>query len=134
MIWTDLPSLTSTKPDGSKVGGFMVNGRLEFWGYPTSACPTGPHATCEEAKAAVDAALPLEFENDQPLIYRTKYGSTVTIRDHKATIEFDWFEEHGACCDCCLDPDASRATGWKRLIWFCGDPECGGGSADLVRG
>lgn len=58
--WTDKPSMTSVRDDGAKVGGFWVNGRVEFWGYPVSACPTGPHETCEEAKRAVDSALPLE--------------------------------------------------------------------------
>ena len=58
--WTDKPSMTSVRDDGAKVGCFYIDGRSEWWGYPPSGCPTGPHETCEEAKAAVDSALPLE--------------------------------------------------------------------------
>lgn len=69
--WHDRPSFTSVREDGAKVGGFWVpkpdgSTRLEFWGYPKNGCPTGPHQTCEEAKAAVDAALPLDEEPPIP--------------------------------------------------------------------
>lgn len=60
--WIDKQSMTSVRDDGAKVGCFSVNGRLEWWGYPLSAGATGPHASCEEAKAAVDSALPLGVE------------------------------------------------------------------------
>ena len=55
--WTDKPSLTSVRTDGAKVGGFIVDGRLEWWGYSPANHPTGPHATLEDAKRAVDAGL-----------------------------------------------------------------------------
>lgn len=60
--WTDKQTMTSVRADGAKVGGFVVDGRLEWWGYPVNGCPTGPHASCEDAKRAVDAALPFGGE------------------------------------------------------------------------
>lgn len=56
--WIDKQSLTSVREDGAKVGCFWPDGREEWWGYPLNASATGPYATCEEAKAAVDSALP----------------------------------------------------------------------------
>lgn len=61
--WFDKPSMTSVREDGAKVGCFLVSGQSEWWGYPVNGCPTGPHLTCNEAKAAVDSALP--FESDE---------------------------------------------------------------------
>lgn len=58
--WTDRQSLTSVREDGAKVGAFLVNGIMEWWGYSPEGHPTGPHPNCEEAKRAVDSALPLE--------------------------------------------------------------------------
>lgn len=58
--WTDKQSLTSTRADGAKVGAFWVDGAIQWWGYTVDNLPTGPHASCEDAKRAVDAALPFE--------------------------------------------------------------------------
>jgi hypothetical protein len=58
--WTDRPSMTSVRSDGAKVGAFTVGGAIEWWGYSPAGHPTGPHATAQDAKAAVDSALPLE--------------------------------------------------------------------------
>ena len=62
--------------------------------------------------------------------YRTVAGSTVVVSGAHggvARVEFDWFEEPGACCDC--QPCPYPVDG--RLVWSC--EVCGGGSADLTR-
>lgn len=66
----------------------------------------------------------------QSTTYRTQNGSEVRVSDTgRIQIDFDWFEEPRACCDCHADVDATRASGFKKLIWHCDD--CGGGSAPL---
>ena len=60
--------------------------------------------------------------------YTTKHGSTVEISGKYggiSTVEFDWFEEPDACCDCEIEPYPEDGC----LIWHC--DECGGGSAKL---
>lgn len=60
--------------------------------------------------------------------YRTKAGSEVRISGKHsgvASIDFDWFEEAGACCDC--QPSPYPLEG--RLEWSC--DVCGGGFAEL---
>lgn len=62
--WTDTQTLTSVRSDGAKVGAFWMpcgDGlRVEWWGYPRIGSPTGPHATCEAAKLAIESMLPFE--------------------------------------------------------------------------
>ena len=61
-----------------------------------------------------------------PGTYITKYGSEVTIRDKGGVIiNFDWFEERGACDDCKPEVDSDD----ELLIWEC--EYCDGGSAKL---
>ena len=70
---------------------------------------------------------------ERPVRLTTPNGSTVEISGkHKGIyeIDFDWFEEDHACIDCEVDIDASRDTGWTRLIWGC--CECTGGQAPLA--
>ena len=60
--------------------------------------------------------------------YRTEHGSTMEISGTHggiSKVEFDWFEEPGACCDCIAQPYPDEG----RLRWTCAD--CGGGSAKL---
>jgi len=57
--WVDRESLTSVRIDGAKVGAFLVSGSIEWWGYTSQGHPTGPHQSCEDAKRAVDSALPI---------------------------------------------------------------------------
>lgn len=69
--WIDKPSFTSVRSDGAKVGAFLIDGVTEWWGYSPSGHPTGPHASCEEAKRAVDSALPFydhEANGERPLL------------------------------------------------------------------
>ena len=59
--------------------------------------------------------------------YRTKAGSTVEVsgaHSGRFNIEFDWFEEPGACIDC--RPSVEEG----RLVWNCEEHESG--SAELV--
>lgn len=64
--WRDLPTMTSIRYDGAKIGAFPgPNGALEWWGYPPGyqpgqwegADPQGPFATLADAKAAMSAML-----------------------------------------------------------------------------
>ena len=60
--------------------------------------------------------------------YRTAHGSRVEISGRYSgiySIEFDWFEEDGTCCEC--DPSIYE----DRLVWSCSYHD--GGSAPLVR-
>jgi hypothetical protein len=64
MNWIDYPG-GSIRSDGAKVGEFVINGRVEWWGYPAgwvprgSTCgdPAGPFNYRHDAKAAMDASL-----------------------------------------------------------------------------
>lgn len=60
--------------------------------------------------------------------YKTEHGSTMVISKDggKSQVEFDWFEEPNACCDCTVD--AYEMDG--RMVWSC--DYCEGGSADLL--
>ncbi len=60
--------------------------------------------------------------------YCTEAGSEVTLRKNGgvAVVNFDWFEEPGACCDCEVEPYPEE----DMLIWYC--DFCGGGSAQLL--
>lgn len=60
MEWIDKPSFTSIRSDGAKVGAFWPDNRMEWWGYTPGGLPTGPHATCDDAKRSIDASLPLD--------------------------------------------------------------------------
>lgn len=59
--------------------------------------------------------------------YRTEAGSTLTLLNNggRSLVEFDWYEEEGACCDCRVNvyPDG------EYLTWHC--DECAGGYAKL---
>lgn len=51
-------------------------------------------------------------------LYRTEYGSTMRISGANggiSEVEFDWFEEDGACCDCRPEPYADDGF----LVWRC---------------
>lgn len=60
--WVDRES-TSLRPDGAKVGAFLVAGRLEWWTYPAGwtlrggVPASGPWRSCDDAKTAADTAL-----------------------------------------------------------------------------
>lgn len=61
-------------------------------------------------------------------IYKTAAGSTMTITGAHggiSVVDFDWFEETGACCDC--EPDPYDDDGF--LSWHC--ESCGHGLAKL---
>lgn len=56
--------------------------------------------------------------------YRTKAGSTMVISGKHggvSEVDFDWFEEEGACLDC--KPQAYDDDGF--LVWFCSEHESG---------
>lgn len=60
--------------------------------------------------------------------YFTEHGSKVTISgEHSgiSTIEFDWFEEPGACIDCRPSVDHRE----RLLTWDCSEHD--GSSAEL---
>lgn len=60
--------------------------------------------------------------------YKTDHGSQMWISGNYSgvsRVEFDWFEEPDACCDCVVS--AYESDG--RMVWTC--DQCGGGSADL---
>lgn len=59
--------------------------------------------------------------------YVTKNGSTMIVMNGKSQVEFDWFEEDNACCDCVVEP--YDVDGY--LVWNCN--VCGGGEAKLER-
>ena len=71
MIWTDLPTMTSIRDDGAKVGAFPgPDGCMEWWAYPPGYKPRGyegpepqgPFRTSAEAKASLSALLPFVEE------------------------------------------------------------------------
>jgi len=59
--------------------------------------------------------------------YKTQHGSTMTISRNggKSVVEFDFFEESNACCDCQVD--AYEYDGY--MTWSC--DYCGCGRAKL---
>lgn len=60
--------------------------------------------------------------------YKTLAGSTMTITGRHggiSTVNFDWLEEPGACCDC--EPDPYDDNGF--LTWHC--EYCGNGRSKL---
>lgn len=64
--------------------------------------------------------------------YKTEHGSIVeTSGKHggRTSVDFDWFEEPNACCECHASPypDIDGDDLW--LTWSC--DECGGGQAKL---
>lgn len=64
------------------------------------------------------------------ITYTTPNGSSnVVVTANRSRIDFDWVEE-GGCIDCEVDVDATRSSGFNRLVWICS--ECGGGSAPLA--
>lgn len=63
--------------------------------------------------------------------YRTKAGSFVSIKDGRATIDFDWLEEPLACIECTVDPYPEWDVCRYIIQWSC--TECDGGLAELER-
>lgn len=64
------------------------------------------------------------------ITYSTPNGTShVVVTASRIRVDFDWCEED-ACCDCHPDLDATRANGFKELVWVC--DECQGGSAPLT--
>ena len=123
-------------PDGplhDRIVGFLsrkheqeINDR-EFVGY----CESCGKVICEGDGWYSDERNEGGCQLERPVGLTTPNGSTVEISGkHKGIfkIDFDWCEED-ACCDCQVDIDASRETGWTRLIWGCS--ECRGGQAPL---
>lgn len=73
---------------------------------------------------------PMEHDPTEFRHYRTEANSIVKVRNGRCVwVDFDWFEEENACCDCESDPDATRDSGFQRLYWTCAF--CEGGSAAL---
>ena len=67
--------------------------------------------------------------------YITEHGSVVEISGKHggiSNINFDWFEEPGACCDCQVEPYPKLLkNGIYELVWHC--DYCEGGSAVLIK-
>ena len=69
MTWTDYPG-GSVRDDGARVGEFCVDGRFEWWGYPSGYRPRHsnpelvqcPFETRGQAKYAMDTAIPFPVE------------------------------------------------------------------------
>jgi hypothetical protein len=61
--------------------------------------------------------------------YRTEAGSSVTVKNGRSAVEFDWFEEGNACIECTVDIPPDWDLDHYILVWSC--EECGGGHADL---
>lgn len=59
--------------------------------------------------------------------YITANGSEMWVNGGRSRVDFDWFEEAEACCDC--QPEAyADSDGY--LVWYC--DQCGGGKAKLL--
>ena len=64
--------------------------------------------------------------------YKTKAGSELTISGKYsgiAGLDFDWFEEPGACCDCKAEPYPEQDGQNWYIVWHCDN--CGEGRAKL---
>lgn len=60
LTWTD-NAFSSRRSDGALVGGFIINGAVEWWAHPKGIrsreglrCALGPFPTRELAKASLD--------------------------------------------------------------------------------